>query len=81
MNQFEYAILNAQEGRATWLNGQWMGGVAPTTTDSRRALESCPEELAQLNRMGAEGWQVVAASTQPSGAGPLLTRYVLMRGR
>lgn len=79
LRRFEYSILSCQQGKATWLDGKWCGSLSPAD-DPQRALASCPDELEQLNRMGANGWQVVAAQVLPvSGDHPALLKYVLMR--
>ncbi|MFO0595426.1 MAG: hypothetical protein U0228_08985 [Myxococcaceae bacterium] len=63
---FKYLVMAAQQGRATWENGTWLGSVEPTNADSDKALKSCPELHVYLDARGAEGWELVATTSTPN---------------
>lgn len=63
--QFEYRVCAMQNGRVTFVNGEWQGQVAPTTGDPNQALETCPAVWDYLNKAGQDGWELVSVLNQP----------------
>lgn len=59
---FEYQVCLVQEGRVTWVNGQWAGKQPINTTNSTGALQSCPQTWDYLAQAGASGWELVTTS-------------------
>lgn len=62
---FEYQICAMQNGRVTFVNGQWQGTIAPESEDPNQALDTCPVVWRFLQRAGQEGWELVSAINQP----------------
>ena len=63
--KFEYRVCAMQNGRVTFVNGQWLGTIAPGTDDPNQALETCPVVWAYLQQAGEEGWELASAINQP----------------
>ncbi|MFW5941481.1 MAG: hypothetical protein ACOC8X_10335 [Chloroflexota bacterium] len=74
--QFEYLVCAMQNGRVTFVNGEWQGEVAPTTEDANQALETCPAAWVFLNQAGQEGWDLVSAINQPLADVQLQTLFL-----
>lgn len=62
---FEYQVCAMQNGRITFVNGQWQGTIAPGTEDPNQALETCPVVWHYLQEVGRGGWELVSAINQP----------------
>jgi hypothetical protein len=77
--QYKYRVCQAQQSRVTFDNGQWTGKVPQSSPDVQGAFESCPEVWDFLNRVGAEGWKLVAVTTRTEGQGQIVD--VLYLGR
>ncbi|MFO0658608.1 MAG: hypothetical protein U0165_02060 [Polyangiaceae bacterium] len=60
--RFEYRVCSVQDGRVTWVNGQWQGKLPINTTNSTGALQSCPQTWDYLAAAGADGWELVASA-------------------
>lgn len=59
---FEYLICQAQEGRITIVNGDYVGrfmGDQAVVEVRERMFDSCPDFCAFLSQVGAEGWELV----------------------
>jgi hypothetical protein len=59
---FEYLICQAQEGRITIVNGEYVGrfmGVQSVGEVRERMFDSCPEFCTFFAKLGAEGWELV----------------------
>ena len=66
MRKFEYLVSQAQFGRVTFENGEWIG----TPMDSGDPdLDSCPFISDYLNELGAEGWELVACTVNNMDTG------------
>ncbi len=63
--QFEYRVCAMQNGRITFVNGEWQGTIPPTSEDPNDALETCPTVWAYLQEAGQKGWELVSALNQP----------------
>lgn len=63
--KYEYRVCAMQNGRVTFVNGQWQGTIAPGTDDPNEALNTCPVVWVYLNDAGASGWKLVSAINQP----------------
>ena len=64
LRSFEYLICNSQNGKITFLNGKYLGrvmGDQNVLEVRERMFDSCPEQFEFLNRLGAEGWEMVNA--------------------
>jgi hypothetical protein len=61
---YEYLVCQTQAGRITFVNGQWQGSVDYRGISSDTALNSCPQVWDYLNRVGQEGWELVASAEQ-----------------
>jgi hypothetical protein len=81
MERFEYRVCQAQQGRMTFADGVWLGEVAQDAADVVAAFESCPQVWDYLNEAGAEGWEMVAATTRVEGAGAVVDVIYLRRRR
>jgi hypothetical protein len=60
--QLEYLVCQAQEGKITYVNGKYAGKFMgdPSVIEVReRMYASCPEFCDFLNKLGAEGWELV----------------------
>ena len=62
--RFEYLVCMAQEGRVTWVNGQWIGTKQPADYSEKEALASCPRLWEFLEQKGTEGWELVAVNAE-----------------
>jgi hypothetical protein len=63
--QYEYRVCAMQNGRITFVNGEWQGTLSPNTDDPNDALETCPAVWVYLQQAGLEGWELVSALNQP----------------
>jgi hypothetical protein len=58
---YDYRVCNTQSGHVTFVNGEWQGHVplseAAGATDP---FASCPQVWDYLQRVGPDGWEVVA---------------------
>jgi hypothetical protein len=77
--RYEYQVCQSQSARVTFVNGVWMGSVDPAASEHNAALNSCPLVWDYLQEAGREGWELVAAATQPT-AGDSLEKLYLKRG-
>ena len=59
VRKFEYLVSQAQFGRVTFENGEWIGTPIGTGDPD---IESCPEIPDYLNELGAEGWELVSCT-------------------
>jgi hypothetical protein len=78
MDRFEYRVCQAQQSRVTFVNGQWAGSV-PNTDDPQKAFVSCPEVWAYLDRVGAEGWDLVSVTSRVQNEGQVVDVLYLRR--
>ena len=62
---YEYRVCAMQNGRVTFVNGQWQGSIAPESDDPNQALDTCPAVWQYLDVAGREGWELVSAINQP----------------
>jgi hypothetical protein len=62
---FEYQVCAMQNGRITFVNGEWQGSISPANDDPNAALETCPTVWAYLNEAGSNGWRLVTVVNQP----------------
>ncbi|MFP2908855.1 hypothetical protein ACLESD_28155 [Pyxidicoccus sp. 3LFB2] len=78
--RFEYRIAQSQEGRVTFVNGQWAGRV-PIQDASRSAkpFESCETQWDWLQAEGLHGWELVSSTVEVTSGGENLTRLYLKR--
>ena len=59
---FEYLVCQSQEGKITFLNGEFAGrfmGDQQVTEVRERIFDSCPEFCDFLQKLGADGWELV----------------------
>jgi hypothetical protein len=68
-----------QQSRVTFANGKWLGDVPQTAPDIQKAFASCPEVWDHLNQAGAEGWQLVAATTRIQEDGQIVDVLYMRR--
>lgn len=59
--RYEYQVCSVQSARVTWVNGGWVGNVAPEAGDHDAALQSCPTVWDYLQSVGYDGWELVSA--------------------
>lgn len=78
--QYEYRVCAMQNGRITFVNGQWQGTIAPGTDDPNEALNTCPVVWAYLQQAGQNGWQLVSAINQPLEDVHLQTLFLMRDG-
>lgn len=83
---FEYRIAMLQQGKVTYVNGQWAGRMPlqMAVSNSAKGLESCDDESTWLQNAGAEGWELVSVTVTPvqvPGSQETLTRMYLKRRR
>lgn len=78
-DRYEYQVCQVQSARVTFVNGAWVGGVAPSAENYEAALGSCPAVWDYLQEAGREGWELVGAHSQPT-AGEVLEKLYLKRG-
>lgn len=64
-SRYEYQVCAMQNGRITFVNGQWQGTIAPGTDNPNQALDTCPTVWHYLQAAGNEGWELVSAMNQP----------------
>jgi hypothetical protein len=61
---YDYRVCQVQQQYVTFVNGEWQGRVplaeAAGATDP---FASCPKTWDYLQRVGPDGWEVVAALT------------------
>ncbi len=62
---FEYQVCAMQNGRITFVNGEWQGTIAPEDGDPNAALETCPVVWSYLDAAGRQGWELRGAINQP----------------
>jgi hypothetical protein len=62
--RYQYLVCMVQQGRVTWVNGQWIGTKKPRDSSDDEALSSCPHPWEFLDAKGGEGWELVAATTE-----------------
>lgn len=65
----------------TFLNNKWLGSVTgnqDVPEVRERMYDSCPDLGAFLNKMGAEGWELVAAYSVAYEHG-VLEKFILKR--
>lgn len=79
MEQYEYRVCQAQQSRVTFVNGEWAGQVGNTDPDPQWALNSCPATWDYLNRAGAEGWELISATTRLQEEGAVVDVLYLRR--
>ena len=62
--RFEYQVCNVQQGHVTFVNGDWQGSLplseAAGQTDP---FKFCPQVWDYLQRVGQDGWELIAAVT------------------
>lgn len=75
--QYEYRVCAMQNGRITFVNGQWQGTIAPGTEDPNEALNTCPVVWSYLQEAGERGWQLVSAINQPLTDVQLQTLFLM----
>jgi hypothetical protein len=63
--KFEYRVCAMQNGRITFVNGEWQGTIAPETEDPNQALDTCPVVWTYLQEAGEQGWELASAINQP----------------
>lgn len=83
---FEYRIAVLQQGKVTYVNGEWAGRMPlkEAISNSAKGFESCDDENTWLQRAGAEGWELVSVTVVPvqvPGSQETLTRMYLKRRR
>ena len=59
--RYEYQVCQVQRARVTFVNGSWLGEVAPSAENFEAALASCPAVWDYLQEAGREGWELVGA--------------------
>lgn len=59
--RYEYQVCSVQSARVTWVNGGWLGSVAPESADHDAALKSCPTVWDYLQSVGYDGWELTAS--------------------
>lgn len=69
---YEYLVCQVQFGKVIYVNNEWQGteiGRSYTAEQMERILDSCPDQIAFLKKLGREGWELVGVSTitQPEG--------------
>ena len=62
--RYQYLVCTVQQGRVTWVNGQWIGTKKPRDSSDEEALSSCPHPWVFLDEKGSEGWELVAGTTE-----------------
>jgi hypothetical protein len=64
--QYEYLVCLVQQGKVTWVNGEWAGTVIPSSpgSNSAAALGSCPHTWSFLNEKGGDRWELVAVTAE-----------------
>lgn len=65
--EYEYVQLLSQEGRATFLNGKWLGTIQIDKETSENPLPSCPDVREYLNDLGSKGWELVSVNERVLG--------------
>jgi hypothetical protein len=76
---FEYRVAQSQEGRITFVNGQWAGRVPlPEASRAAKPFESCDNLAEWLQTEGLHGWELVSVTVEAAG-GQNLTRLYLKR--
>ena len=68
--QFDYRVVTVQYGRATFVNGTWIGTVQPREGNTDVAIRSCPQVHEYLQAAGAEGWELTVGFSQRAGVNP-----------
>jgi hypothetical protein len=61
---FEYLVCLSQMGKVTFVNNEWQGrvmGQQDVREVRERMYDTCPDLCAFLQRVGSEGWELVAA--------------------
>ncbi len=59
---YEYLVCQSQEGKITVVNGEYIGrfmGNQAVTEVRERMFDSCPDFCDFLQRVGADGWELV----------------------
>ena len=74
--RYEYLVCQAQNGRVTFVNGQWQGSLSLGGADSEQALQSCPEVWTYLAQEGQSGWELVAVIDHVDGQGAYERLYL-----
>ncbi|MCY1020633.1 hypothetical protein [Pyxidicoccus sp. MSG2] len=76
---FEYRVAQSQEGRITFMDGQWAGSI-PLQDASRhpKPFEYCAQVPEWLQAQGQKGWELVSVTVEVAG-GQNLTRLYLKR--
>jgi len=78
---FEYQVCLVQQSRVTFANGRWAGDVPQDHDDVQAAFNSCPAVWNYLDRAGAEGWELVAATSRAEPQGQVVEVLYLKRQR
>ena len=54
--KYSYRVCISQQGRISFVNGEWQGTMPP---DAAEALRTCPEVHTYLASAGESGWDLV----------------------
>ncbi len=58
---YDYRVCNVQAGHVTFVNGDWQGHVSlAEAAGASDPFASCPEVWSYLQRVGPDGWELVA---------------------
>jgi LPXTG-motif cell wall-anchored protein len=59
--KYDYIQLAAQEGKATFSNGQWLGSMKMDgKTADAKLFASCPAIESYISELGTEGWNLIS---------------------
>ena len=62
---FEYLVVQVQDMRATFANGQWVGSISleAAKTDFTAGLNSCMQIWDYVQVAGRDGWEMVGTTS------------------
>ena len=61
MAAYEYQVVQIQEGRVSWVNGEWIGSLSlEAEVSESEKLKSCPFDWTYLEQVGKEGWELIS---------------------
>src|SRR5947209_7232903 len=64
---FDYRVCQVQQSHVTFVNGEWQGRVPLSeAAGASDPFASCPKVWDYLQRVGPDGWEIVAAAVRPA---------------
>lgn len=75
--RYEFRVCQVQQGLITYVNGKWQGKMAWSSDHAEEALKTCSAEWDYLTAVGADGWDLAAATGGVGG--PVNARILYLR--